>query len=42
MEEDIIRLYQEALALLRLRSGINFLIGDYCVDDNGFPCYTLT
>jgi hypothetical protein len=42
MEEDIIRLYQEALALLRLRSGSNLLMGDYYVDDNGFPCYTLT
>ena len=42
MEEDIIRLYQEALALLRLRSGHDFLMGDYSVDNNGFPCYVLT
>ncbi len=42
MEEDIIRLYQEALALLRLRSGINLLMGDYYIDEKGFPCYTLT
>ena len=41
MEEDIIRLYQEAIALLRLRNNVIEIYGEYDYDENGGVSFVL-
>jgi len=41
MEEDIIRYYQEAIALLRLRNNGIEIYGDYDYDVNGKTAFVL-
>ena len=39
--EDIIQLYQEAIALIRLRNGGIELVGEYDFRDDGFVAFVL-
>lgn len=39
--EDIIQLYQEAIALIRLRNGGIELVGEYDFSDDGFFAFVL-
>lgn len=41
MEEDIIRYYQEAIALLRLRNAGIDIYGEYAYDGNGKKAFVL-